>query len=122
MTVFIKHEGDLQSAARLIKKELNLTDGELRYGLNIGGGEYYKFSSLGMKICVISNKGEVEDKEKSEYPFYIEFFDWSGDFITLKERIDFSNLFGRHLAHVLIEKGIQAEAELDVYKGEMKKE
>jgi hypothetical protein len=30
-----------------------------RYGLNIGGGEYYLFEIIGLEFQLISNKGEV---------------------------------------------------------------
>jgi hypothetical protein len=109
MVVFIKLDGTLEKVAEEIRKPLNLPPGELREGLNIGGGEYYRFQVCGLEIYVIKNRGEVEYKEMSEYPYYISI---SGKtwrvFKEIKERVEFDDLISRYLADALLEKGIHA--------------
>jgi hypothetical protein len=46
---------------------------ELRDGLNVGGGDYYKFYRGRDEIILVCNDlahGEVFRPERSEYPFY----------------------------------------------------
>jgi len=46
---------------------------ELRDGLNVGGGDYYKFCRGRDEIILVCNDlahGEVFRPERSEYPFY----------------------------------------------------
>jgi hypothetical protein len=42
-----------------------------RYGLNIGGGEYYLFEIMGLELQLIQNEGEVFEEMFSEYEYYI---------------------------------------------------
>lgn len=42
-----------------------------RFGLNLGGGEYYLFEKDGDEVILCMNRGEVEVPEATNYQFYL---------------------------------------------------
>jgi len=94
---------ELDGAAERVRAALNLPatnklpheENQKRYGLNIGGGHYYRFDVLGIELCLCCNEGEVAFAKESEWPYYL-WVDTIGDF---------SDLF-RHTAERLNTSGI----------------
>ncbi len=74
----IKSDSGFNSFAQHLKELLNVAGQnrsawqkeQERYGLNIGGGEYYLFELLGLEIYLIKNKGEVQYFD-AEWPYYL---------------------------------------------------
>ncbi len=77
MYLYLKFDGQLEDVARYVASNtLQGWDIELREGLNLGGGEYYKFERLGAEVILVCNDAdhaEVFIEERKEFPFY---FHW----------------------------------------------
>ena len=65
---------DLHDAAVVIQRALGLPQPELRDGLNIGGGEYYRFLCSGESLYLIDNANhEVKLEDLPDADFYLYF-------------------------------------------------
>ena len=75
MHLYLKIEGSLEDVARKIGDSvLRGWTAQLREGLNLGGGEYYKFARPGSEVLLVCNDEEHPDvfyEERSEFPFYL---------------------------------------------------
>ena len=75
--VYLKFEGSLHDLAVYLRGKLNIPNKNIsqleqfRYGLNIGGGEYYLFEFFGLELNLIMNQGEVLEEDYKEYQYYL---------------------------------------------------
>ncbi len=74
MHLYLKSERSFRETAQLVGEiALPNHDSELRDGLNLGGGEYYKFFREDSEVLLVCNDEdhmEVFVEEKSSFPFY----------------------------------------------------
>ncbi|NWJ42609.1 MAG: hypothetical protein HXX12_16730 [Geothrix sp.] len=71
MKLFVKSERTFNELAALVKQECLPDYGmELRDGLNLGGGEYFKFSHAQSEILFVQNHSEVFVESMKDFPFY----------------------------------------------------
>lgn len=74
MHLYLKSNRTLEETAHSIGRiVLPYHDCQLREGLNLGGGEYFKFSSAESEILLVCNDEEhmeVFIEERAAYPFY----------------------------------------------------
>jgi hypothetical protein len=74
MELFIQSSLDLEALAGQIHRiALPGFDRELREGLNLGGGEYFKFSQSSVEVLLVRNDAghaEVFMPERASFPFY----------------------------------------------------
>ena len=74
MHLYLKHVGTLHKVAGQVGSiAFRGWRPELRDGLDLGGGEYYKFERSGVEIVLVCNDAEhpeVYVEERKEYPFY----------------------------------------------------
>ncbi len=79
-------DGNLHSVAKVVQAELGLSERELRDGLNIGGGEYYKLLVDGRELYLIDNaNSEVHMEKVLPAQFYLWFYPVSKTEIYLLE-------------------------------------
>jgi hypothetical protein len=116
MVVFIKSNKELTLLAEQIGKALSLPGGELRYGLNIGGGDYYRFDTCGLEICLIRNQGEVEREGAKEYQYYLELFSTNME-LKPDKWFEFVDIFCEYVSHTLRQSKIDAVAEKRIKSG-----
>lgn len=108
MKIFFKTNFVLDELAAEIRKALNIPPTnkseivQKRDGLNIGGGLYYYFEILGLKLYLIRNAGEALCLEKEDFQFYLYAENHNG----LHENLD--PIIG-YLAQVFKEEGFQVE-------------
>jgi hypothetical protein len=74
MHLYLKTSGGLEEAARRVgASALPGFQSQLREGLNLGGGEYFKFS-LGVEevffVCNDEDHPDVYVERRLEYPYY----------------------------------------------------
>ena len=74
MYLYLKSDNSLEEAAAAIGVvALPQYDRQLRDGLNLGGGEYFKFLATDTEILLVCNDAdhkEVFVEEKAAFPFY----------------------------------------------------
>jgi len=71
LETYIRSQEGIEKLAERLEKILGLGKVEARYGLNVGGGHYYRFRCLGFMMLLISNRGEVEIEERKDYDYYL---------------------------------------------------
>jgi len=75
MHLYLKLEGSLEDAARKVADlALRGWTAQLREGLNLGGGEYYKFERPSSEVLLVCNDEDHPDvfyQERKEFPFYL---------------------------------------------------
>ena len=80
LRVFIRTKKEYGELAQQIRGILNVRDTNLtesiksqeRYGLNVGGGEYFVFEGMGFCVYLIRNEGiDVGIEEKADWPYYV---------------------------------------------------
>lgn len=110
MEIFIQTKKSYEELASQIRDILNVKNTNVspeihiqeRYGLNIGGGEYFVFEGLGLQVYLIQNQGEVLIEEREEWPFYL--------YVEEEDAADeFLNTMTSHLSKLLSTAGIQNE-------------
>jgi hypothetical protein len=75
--IYLKYDKSLHDLAIYIKSKFNIGDknpsgiAQYRFGLNVGGGEYYRFELLGLELNLVVNQGEVLEDDYSEYQYYL---------------------------------------------------
>ena len=81
MHLYLKLNGTLAEAADLIASAaLPTYERQLRDGLNLGGGDYFKFSDATSEVLLVCNDSEhmeVFVEERANFPFYC--YVWRGD-------------------------------------------
>lgn len=105
----------LEEFALSLKTILNVADtnlknsqkGQRRYGLNIGGGEYFLFEVFGLEIYVIQNAGEVKYFDNS-CTFYL----WIAPIIENLDELICKNLL-HYLVVLLKANDISSEIEIE---------
>lgn len=73
MHLYLKSEGTLEATAKLIAAALPTHQFQLRDGLNLGGGEYFKFFDADSEILLVCNDEdhpEVLVEERISFPYY----------------------------------------------------
>jgi hypothetical protein len=74
MHLYLKSKRSLKETAELVNEiALPHYNRQLREGLNLGGGEYFKFSREESEVLLVCNDEdhiELFVKEKSSFPFY----------------------------------------------------
>jgi hypothetical protein len=87
MHLYIKSLGSLEDVAHLVASAaLQGWQSELREGLNLGGGEYFKFERPGAEVLLVCNDGdhpEVFIEERSQFPYYC--YVWEGSDKVLEQ-------------------------------------
>ena len=75
MHLYLRLTGQLDGVAKKIEElALRGWSSQLREGLNLGGGEYYKFEHSGAEVLLVRNDedhAEVFIEERKEFPFYL---------------------------------------------------
>ena len=70
LNIFFQENESLEKTAEKAAIALQLPPFELRFGLNVGGGNYYNSKVLGLELSLVSNKGEVLIDEYASFQFY----------------------------------------------------
>ena len=78
MQLYIKSDLSFEDLANKIKSlGLPTYEMELRDGLNLGGGEYYKFSQGVSELLFVQNQNEVFVDSMEDFPYYFYVFNGS---------------------------------------------
>ena len=103
--LFLRLSGSLEKVAQRVGAvALPKFHAELRDGLNLGGGDYFKFAGEGVEILLVCNDAdhaEVFEPERADFPFYC--YVWKGDDVMLESMQDALSAAG-------IENEIEEEA------------
>ncbi|HOP22692.1 MAG TPA: hypothetical protein PK055_08855 [Gammaproteobacteria bacterium] len=77
MEIYIKSLTPFEELVAKLKTTVDLPNLNIqkRYGLNIGGGQYFLFTTGNQEIVFCRNHGEVEIDEMHDYGFYIWVFE-----------------------------------------------